>query len=61
VLGVQHLFAVAVASEGIGVEPDAEARRIGDWEATAAAAIDWRFTTGDARTKLTRLYPAVHA
>ena len=26
----------------------------------AEAAIDWRFTTADARIKLTRLYPAVH-
>ena len=27
----------------------------------AAAAVDWRFTTEDARIKLKRLYPAVHA
>ena len=27
----------------------------------AGAAIDWRFTTADARIKLKRLYPAVHA
>lgn len=27
----------------------------------AATAIDWRFTTEDARIKLRRLYPAVHA
>ena len=27
---------------------------------TAEAAIDWRFTTADARIKLKRLYPAVH-
>jgi hypothetical protein len=27
----------------------------------AEAAIDWRFTTADARIKLKRLYPAVHA
>jgi hypothetical protein len=27
----------------------------------AEAAIDWRFTTEDARIKLKRLYPAVHA
>jgi hypothetical protein len=27
----------------------------------AAATIDWRFTTDDARIKLNRLYPAVHA
>ena len=26
----------------------------------AAAAIDWRFTTADARTKLRRLYPVIH-
>ena len=26
----------------------------------AAATVDWRFTTEDARTKLKRLYPAVH-
>jgi len=27
----------------------------------AATTIDWRFTTADARIKLTRLYPAIHA
>jgi DDE superfamily endonuclease len=27
----------------------------------AGAAVDWRFTTDDARIKLKRLYPAVHA
>ena len=27
----------------------------------AAASIDWRFTTADARTKLKRLYPAIQA
>ena len=26
-----------------------------------SSAIDWRFTTGDARIKLKRLYPAIHA
>ena len=26
----------------------------------AGAAVDWRFTTADARTKLKRLYPAIH-
>jgi hypothetical protein len=26
----------------------------------AAATVDWRFTTGDARIKLTRLYPVIH-
>jgi DDE superfamily endonuclease len=26
----------------------------------AAAAVDWRFTTADARTKLKRLYPPIH-
>jgi hypothetical protein len=39
-------------------------REVGAWTAArngAVAAIDWRFTTADARTKLTRLYPAVHA
>jgi len=32
------------------------------WEATrnaAAGAIDWRFTTDDARIKLRRLYPSL--
>ena len=27
----------------------------------AASSIDWRFNTADARIKLKRLYPAVHA
>ena len=33
------------------------------WEArrnTAAATVDWRFTTADARIKLTKLYPVVN-
>ena len=47
-LGVQFLFAVAVASEGTRVERDAEDRRTGDWEVAAAATIDWSFTTEDA-------------
>jgi hypothetical protein len=50
------------------------ARRFGDrgtleqdvaaWTADrngAAASIDWRFTTADARIKLKRLYPVIHA
>ena len=49
-------------------------RRIGDrrtmerevtaWAAArnaAGTAVDWRFTTDDARIKLRRLYPAFHA
>jgi DDE superfamily endonuclease len=39
------------------------AREVSAWAAARnepAAAIDWRFTTADARIKLTRLYPAVH-
>jgi hypothetical protein len=39
-------------------------REVGTWVATrnaAPAAIDWRFTTADARIKLKRLYPVVHA
>jgi len=49
-------------------------RRLGDramieqevaaWTVTrnnAATTIDWRFTTSDARIKLKRLYPAIHA
>jgi hypothetical protein len=39
-------------------------REVAAWVAVrnaAAATIDWRFTTGDARIKLKRLYPAVHA
>jgi hypothetical protein len=44
-LGVQQPFAVAGASGGIGVEPDAEPRRIRDGEVAAAAAIDRRFAT----------------
>ena len=38
-------------------------REVGAWVAArnaAAATVDWRFTTEDARIKLTRLYPAVH-
>ncbi len=27
----------------------------------AATTVDWRFTTADARIKLTRLYPSIHA
>ena len=40
------------------------AREVAAWVATrnaATTAIDWRFTTADARIKLKRLYPAVHA
>jgi hypothetical protein len=39
-------------------------REVAAWTAarnTATATIDWRFTTDDARIKLKRLYPAVHA
>jgi DDE superfamily endonuclease len=39
-------------------------REVAAWAAdrnAAATTIDWRFTTEDARIKLTRLYPAVHA
>jgi hypothetical protein len=39
-------------------------REVAAWAAdrnTAEATIDWRFTTEDARIKLKRLYPAVHA
>jgi hypothetical protein len=39
-------------------------REVAAWVATrnaAAAAVDWRFTTADARIKLKRLYPAIHA
>ncbi len=39
-------------------------REVAAWVATrnaADAAIDWRFTTADARVKLKRLYPAVDA
>ena len=39
-------------------------REVAAWAAArnaADATIDWRFTTEDARTKLKRLYPAVHA
>ena len=28
---------------------------------TAAPRVDWRFTTADARIKLHRLYPSLHA
>jgi hypothetical protein len=38
------------------------AREVAAWVAArtrAAATVDWRFTTDDARIKLTRLYPAV--
>jgi hypothetical protein len=40
------------------------AREIAAWTATrngAATAIDWQFTTADARIKLKRLYPVIHA
>ena len=39
-------------------------REVAAWVAARNAAdvtIDWRFTTEDARIKLRRLYPAVHA
>jgi len=39
-------------------------REVAAWVAArnaAAASIDWRFTTSDARIKLKRLYPAFHA
>jgi hypothetical protein len=39
-------------------------REVAAWVAarnTATTTIGWRFTTGDARIKLKRLYPAVHA
>jgi len=39
-------------------------REVAAWTAgrnAATRAIDWRFTTADARIKLKRLYPAVHA
>jgi DDE superfamily endonuclease len=39
-------------------------REVTAWTAArnaAATTIDWRFTTADARIKLKRLYPAVHA
>ena len=39
-------------------------REVAAWAAArnaATATIDWRFTTADARIKLKRLYPAVHA
>ncbi len=42
----------------------AVAREVAAWadrRNAAAAAIDWRFTTADARTKLRRLYPAFDA
>ena len=39
-------------------------REVAAWVAarnTAVTMIDWRFTTEDARSKLKRLYPAIHA
>jgi hypothetical protein len=39
-------------------------REVGAWVAArnaAEAPVDWRFTTADARIKLKRLYPAIHA
>lgn len=39
-------------------------REVAAWAAArnaAAATVDWRFTTEDARIKLKRLYPALHA
>jgi len=43
---------------------DAMERAVGAWAArrnAAGSAIDWRFTTADARTKLRRPYPAIEA
>jgi hypothetical protein len=39
-------------------------REVAAWEAarnTAATTIHWQFTTEDARLKLKRLYPVIHA
>jgi hypothetical protein len=43
---------------------DTLAREVATWVAirnAAAVTIDWQFTTADARVKLKRLYPALHA
>jgi DDE superfamily endonuclease len=43
-------------------EPRALAREVAAWEArrnSAQATMDWRFTTADARIKLTHLYPVI--
>jgi hypothetical protein len=36
-------------------------RRLPDRPTVERETIDWRFTTADARIKVKRLYPAVHA
>jgi uncharacterized small protein (DUF1192 family) len=39
-------------------------QEISAWEAernASQATVDWRFTTADARIKLRRLYPSIHA
>lgn len=39
-------------------------REVGAWQIArnaAATRIDWHFTTADARTRLKRLYPTIHA
>jgi hypothetical protein len=35
-------------------------QRLGKRRKAFGAAIDWQFTTDNARTKLKRLYPSVH-
>ena len=42
--------------------PGYDGREVAAWEhpATRRAAIDWHFTTADARIKLKRLYPVIH-
>ena len=47
----------------LGDRPTME-REVAAWVAarnSAAATIDWRFTTAEARIKLKRLYPVIHA
>ena len=47
----------------LGDRPTLE-REVGAWVTernAAVATIDWRFTTADARIKLKRLYPTIHA
>jgi len=42
---------------------DTLTREVNTWEARRNAgtvAVDWRFTTGEARIKLKRLYPVIH-
>ena len=46
---------------GDRAEPGREAAAWAAWRNAVGAAVDWRFTTADARIKLRRLYPAIQS